>query len=150
MSFNGRTTAFSETVLSSDGFYPEISLGEFQNLHRLPGHLANETLEHQARRAVIEVKSQLNEHKKIWAQGVSSLSELDAIDDSDRVTLYKSAVFYLAKARLLYDYQSFTRKDNAENTAKEGELTYQFLLSESRKAVKALKGELGTIGVELL
>lgn len=151
MSFGGRPQEFLDKTITSDAFYPELSLGEFQKLHRVQSNIAGEAVEHQLTVAMGAVNLALQAEQDAWQPaGFNTLAEVDSSDSGNRVTFYKAAIYYRAKAMLLADFQTFSRRDIAEDQAKEGESTKQLLLAESRKALKRVKGLTTTIGVELL
>jgi hypothetical protein len=151
MSFNGRPQAFNDTNLVNDGFFPEVNLGEFQRLHRIPSFIADDTVKHQLKLAMANTNITLASKKSEWLDaGETDLAAMDAADNGQRVTLYKSAVFYMAKASALIDFQTFSRRDEASNIAQEGEDTEQKLMAKSRNATRQLLGKAGTIDVELI
>mgnify|MGYP000064799481 CR=1 FL=1 len=151
MSFSGRPQSFMEQTIVTDVFFPELSLGEFQNLHRVPSNIADAAVAHQVTVAVEHVNTLLNEQQANWhAAGFISLVAVDNANQRALVSLYKTAVYYLAKANLLADFQTFSRRDIAENQATEADTTRQTLLAQHRKAVRRLQGKLGNIDAELL
>ena len=44
MSFSGNPSKYSEQQIENDGFWPDLSLPEFQKAYRLPGEYLVETL----------------------------------------------------------------------------------------------------------
>ncbi len=83
-------------------------------------------------------------------EGHATLAEVDAADAGNRLRDYKAAIFYRAKALLLIDFQTMSRRESADDQAKEADSTYQRLMAESRKAVRRLLGYGTTVDVELL
>jgi Phage head completion protein (GPL) len=151
MSFTGRPQTFLDATVANNGFYPDVSLGEFQKLHRVPSNIADDAVTHQVTIAMGAVNIALAETKLVWdAAGHATLAAVDAVDAGQRESFYKAAVYYRAKANLLADFQTFSRRDIAENQAKEHDNTRQMLLAESRKAMRRIKGLATTIDVELL
>lgn len=149
--FSGREPTFLYTTIANDGFYPDLSLGEFQKLHRIPSHYADEAIAHQVDLARGELNHQLAAQKILWtADSHTTLAEVDLADSGNRARDYKAAIFYRAKALLLIDFQTMSRRESAEDQAKEADATNQRLLAESRKAVRRLLGHATTIDVELL
>ncbi|MGH1374407.1 MAG: head completion/stabilization protein [Cellvibrionaceae bacterium] len=151
MSFSGRPQEFHDQSVDNNGFFPALSLGEFQKLHRVPSNIAAETVEHQLTVAVGAVNLGLANEQTQWIDaGHANLVAVDSADNGARTSFYKAAVYYRAKAFLLADFQTFSRRDIAENIAKEHDDTKSLLLAESRRALKRLRGLTTTIGVELL
>lgn len=151
MSFNGRDTSFNETMLVNDGFFADVALADFQNLHRIPSKIADAAIWHQLLLAMDSINASLATEIAAWiAAGHATLVEVDQANKTKLATVYKSAIYYRAKAKLLVDFQTLSRRDKAENIAQEGSETYENLLAESRRAVRRLKGQTTGIGVELL
>lgn len=151
MSFSGRTNEFLASAIANDGFYPDLVLGEFQKLHRIPGHYADEAIIHQVDLARGEINLALADQKTLWlADGYISLAAVDAADSGNRTRDYLATVFFRAKARLLSDFQSMSRRDAAEDIAKEGDAMFQRLMSDSHKALRRLLGHPTSIDAELL
>ena len=48
MSFSGRDDSFNDRTIANDGFFPDVSLGEFQKLHRVPSNIADDAVERRA------------------------------------------------------------------------------------------------------
>lgn len=139
MSFSGRQPEFLITTLDNDGFFPPLNLGDFQQLHRIPGHYADAAIEHQVDLARGELNFMLSGEKALWlVDGYATLAEVDAADAGNRVRDYTAAVFYRAKSTLLADFQTMSRRDSADDQAKEADATYQRLMAESRKAIRRL------------
>lgn len=151
MSFSGRTDSFLASTIANDGFFPDLVLGDFQKLHRIPGHYADEAITHQVDLARGEINLALDAQKTLWlADGHTTLAEVDAADSGNRNRDYLAAVFYRAKARLLQDFQTMSRKETAADIAKEGDNTFQLLMGTSQKAVRRLLGYPTSIDAELL
>ena len=151
MSFSGRTDAFLAIELNNDPFWPVINLGEFQKLHRIPSHYAGEAIEHQVELARGKINHQLSNQKSEWQGiGYATLAAIDAEDNGARATYYKAAIFYRAKAQLLRDFQTMSRRELADDQAKESWETYQTLLAESRRSIREILAYETSIDVELL
>ena len=151
MSFTGRDTTFLGQSVANDGFFPDLVLGEFQQLHRIPGHYADAAIEHQVDFARGEINSQLVARKTLWVSaGHQSLLAVDETDGGSRNRDYLAAVYYRAKANLLADFQTMSRRDSAEDLAKESDAMYQRLMANSQKALRRLLGKTTSIDVELM
>ena len=153
MSFSGRNQTFNATTLTNNGFYPNVSLGEFQKLHRVPSNIADDAVENQVSLAMGAVNLALEDTKAKaqWAATeYANLAAIDATDNGNRQRFYRAAVYYRAKAKLLKDFQTFNRRPVAENQATESDEIYKTLIAESRRAMNQLPGIATTINVELL
>ncbi|BFM20504.1 head completion/stabilization protein [Gilvimarinus japonicus] len=152
MSFTGRTETFlAKTLANANGFFPELSLGDFQKQYRVPANLAQETVEQQLINAMGEVNQALEERATVWqAQGMGTLAELATAEGKTLVAFYFTAVYSRAKAWLLRDYQTFSRRDVADDSTQEGEDIYRALMVRSNAALRRLEGRSPHLTVELL
>ncbi len=151
MSFTGRPSQAVDITVANNGFFPDLALVDLQTLYRVPAELAPKTVEHQVRIALSSVNKQLIDEQAAWqAEGFETLAAVDREKDSERCAEYFAAVFLKAKAALLTDFQTFTRRASAEEMARESDAIRQRLLADSGRAVRQLKGLTTTIGVELL
>ena len=150
MSFTGRNKTFDETVVANNGFYPDIALGDVQTIFRVPTTLATQTVTHELTVALFDINKALMAKQQEWlAAGFNTLAQVDEYDQGFRSTLYLEAVACRTKAFLLRDYQTFSRRDVAENLAVDGNDTTEFLWTKSDAALRALLG-VPAIGVDLL
>ncbi|CAI8755437.1 Head protein [Pseudomonas sp. IT-P44] len=153
MGFSGNPTKFVEQQIENDGFWPDLSLAEFQKAYRLPGEYLVETLVDGLITAVVEVNADLAELKARWQSvGVSSVESADPMVLPERTfqaATYKRAVYCRAKASLLPQFASVTRRESAENTGKEAPERSETFLAFSQAAVRSLQGR-GRITAALL
>ena len=153
MSFSGNPTKFAERQIVNDGFWPDFSLAQFQEVYRLPGEYLVETLVDGLTTAMIEVNQDLARLKARWqAVGVSSVESADPMVLPERtfhVATYKRAVYCRAKANLLPQFATITRRESAENTGKEAPERAETFLAFSQASVRSLQGR-GRITAVLL
>lgn len=156
MSFSGKPTTFVEQIIENDGFWPSLSVTEFQKGYRLPAEYLGEMLAADLTMAMIEVNSDLAAVKmKLLAADVSSLgAAADAVTSAEfpyvpTVMLYKRAVYARAKASLLTQFATVNRREAAENLGKELPERSETFLASSQAAVRSLQGR-GRITVALL
>ena len=153
MSFSGNPSKFVEQQIENDGFWPDLSLVEFQKAYRLPGEYLVETLVDGLSMAIVEVNTDLAELKTRWQSvGVSSVESADPMVLPERTfhaATYKRAVYCRAKASLLPQFASVTRRESAENTGKEAPERSETFLAFSQAAVRSLQGR-GRITAALL
>lgn len=153
MSFSGNPTKIVERQIENDGFWPSFSLAQFQEAYRLPGEYLVETLVDGLTTAMIEVNQDLARLKARWqAVGVSSVESADPMVLPERtfhVATYKRAVYCRAKANLLPQFATITRRESAENTGKEAPERAETFLAFSQASVRSLQGR-GRITAVLL
>jgi len=153
MSFSGNPTKFVEQQIGNDGFWPDLSVTEFQKAYRLPGEYLGELLAADLTTAMVEVNNDLTTCKNRWqASGVVSLETADSTVLPERTfqaATYKRAVYCRAKASLLTQFASVNRRESAENIGKELPERSETFLAFSQAAVRSLQGR-GRISVALL
>lgn len=139
MSFTGRNSAFDNTAIGNDGFFPAFTLGVFNDQARIDPSYSQALVVAALNRAVSDINQELAAEKLVWQNGGSAT--LANIPVQNAVTLYQRAVFCTAKGELLKEYQTLTRKKEAENTARESDDTELHYLTERNKALALLRGE---------
>lgn len=156
MSFSGKPTTFVDLKIENDGFWPDLSMSEFQKQQRLPAEYLVELLTDVLNIAMVEVNTDLARVKlTLQAAGVSSLESavntttVAGWDYAHKVMLYTRAVYYRAKAYALPQFATVTRRESAENTGKEAPERAETFLAVSQQAVRALQGR-GRITAVLL
>ena len=156
MSFSGKPTTFVDQAIENDGFWPSLSLTEFQKTYRLPGEYLGDMLVADLTMAMNEVNTELATVKSILqANEVSNLEAMAGVTSpaqwgyANKVMLYKRAVYTRAKASLLTQFATVTRRESAENTGKELPERSETFLAFSQQAVRSLQGR-GRITAALL
>lgn len=153
MSFSGRPTTFVEQTIENDGFWPNLSLSEFQKEYRLPAEYLVELLGADMAMAMIEVNKDLAKCKARWqAFGIVNVETADTVllpERAFKVKLYKRAVYCRTKGNSLPQFATVTRRESAENTGKEAPERRETFLEFSQQAVRALQGR-GRITAVLL
>ena len=156
MSFSGKPTTFVEQAIENDGFWPDLSVSEFQKGYRLPAEYLVELLVTELTTAMIEVNTDLATVKSVLqVSGVSNLEAAAGVATpaewgyAYKVMLYKRAVYTRAKASLLPQFATVTRREIAENTGKEDPERKETFLAFSQQAVRTLQGR-GRITAALL
>ncbi|WP_426205200.1 head completion/stabilization protein [Pseudomonas sp. TWP3-1] len=153
MSFSGNPTNFVEQTIENDGFWPNLSVSEFQKGYRLPAEFLGDLLTDALMIAMAEVNTDLTERKQRWeASGITNVEAADPLLLSQglwKAKLYKRAVYCRAKASALPQFASVTRRESAENTAKEAPELKETFLAYSQSAVRMLQGR-GRITAALL
>ncbi|WP_060489177.1 head completion/stabilization protein [Pseudomonas sp. NBRC 111121] len=144
MSFSGKPTTVVEQTIENNGFWPNLSLAEYQKAYRLPGEYLSETLVTHLNVSMAEVNQDLAKLMTGWqGLGISEVATADSQllpERSFKVELYKRAVYCRAKATALTDFATVTRREVAENTGKEAPERAETYLAFSQAAVRALQG----------
>ncbi|RMP59461.1 hypothetical protein ALQ18_01371 [Pseudomonas marginalis pv. marginalis] len=147
MSFSGKPTTFVEQAIENDGFWPDLSVSEFQKEQRVPAEYLVELLVDTLKSALVEVNADLAGVKAtLQDAGVSSLAAAAVVDTpaawayAHKITLYKRAVYCRAKGHSLPQFATVTRRESAENTGKEAPERVETFLAFSQQAVRALQG----------
>ena len=153
MSFSGKPTTLVEQQIDNDGFWPYLSVSEFQKGYRLPGEYLGEMLAADLKAAMVEVNNDLAKLKARWRSiGVSSVESADPMvlpEYTFQAATYKRAVYCRAKASLLPQFATVTRRESAENTGKELPERSETFLAFSQASVRSLQGR-GRITAALL
>ena len=153
MSFSGKPTTFVEQAIENDGFWPDLSLVEFQKGYRLPAEYLVDMLATDLTTAMIEVNHDLAKRKgqcqNVGVTTVESAHPMVLPERTFHAATYKRAVYCRAKASLLTQFATVTRRESAENTGKELPERGETFLEFSQQAVRSLQGR-GRITAALL
>jgi hypothetical protein len=151
--FSGKPTTFVEQAIENDGFWPNLSVSEFQKAYRLPAEYLVELLAAELTTAMHEVNLDLATCKARWqGAGVSSVESADTTVLPERtfqIAQYKRAVYTRAKATLLTQFATVSRRESAENVGKELPERSDTFLAFSQQAVRSLQGR-GRMTAKLL
>ena len=143
MSFSGKPTTFVEQIIENDGFWPDLSVTEFQKGNRLPAEYLVDMLAAELTTAMIEVNTDLAKKKAQWqGAGVSRVESADTTVlplRTYQAALYKRAVYTRAKASLLTQFATVNRREAAENLGKELPERSETFLAYSQAAVRSLQ-----------
>lgn len=144
MSFSGKPSTMMDQIIENNGFWPNLSLAEYQKAYRLPGEYLSEVLVTQLELAMAEVNQDLSKLATSWQSlGITEVATADPLlleERAFKVKLYKRAVYCRAKATALTDFATITRREVAENTGKEAPERVDTFLAFSQQAVRALQG----------
>ena len=145
MGFSGTPTpSATPRQIENDGFWPMLDLGEFQRIHRLRADQMVDLQVTELTLAMGAVNADLARKKAQWQiSGVSHVESADSTVLPERTymaDLYRQAVYYRAKAELLPQFATATRRETAENTAKEAPESAANLMTRSQQAIRAIQG----------
>lgn len=154
MSFTGKPTNFLETTIVNDGFFPNLLLGDFQRLYRVPAEYQQEKVEHLLRISMWDTNDDLAFQKNAWrTEGHDTLNAVPQETLGDKKALvehYQRTVFARATATAFGEFATITRREIGESQAKESDNTAQMYRAQADRALRYLKGLKSTITVELL
>lgn len=158
MSFSGRDDAFDATEIANNGFFPALSLGDFNAMYRIDPSYSKELVVEALTLAVMRINTQLVDRMAEWqAAGADALEEVpqSGLGTGEGIKKmfvhhYKRAVYAMAKSKLIKEYATLTRREKAENTARESKETEDYYLAESKQALRVLLGKLTKREVVLL
>ncbi len=153
MSWSGYEPATLTEELTNNGFFPDLSLGDFIRDYRIPIEYEKESLVHHLTMAMLDVNKQLSSRVKSWtASGAHELAEVEQETMGEVKALvehYKRACFASAKARMLKLFESMVQKAEAENSAKSSDDTYQYWKGVCQISLAELKGKASSYQVRL-
>ncbi|WP_299594329.1 head completion/stabilization protein [uncultured Microbulbifer sp.] len=154
MSFTGKTDSYLESTIENNGFFPDLSLGNFQRLYRVPAEYHQEKVEHHLRLAMLDVNSDLFDQQDAWmTDGHATLGAVSAETIGGESVLeeqYRRAVFCRATANLFGEFATIYRREVGDSQAKESESTAQMYRSQADRALRHLQGTKTNITAELL
>lgn len=144
MSFSGKPTTLVDQAIVNDGFWPDLSVSEFQQAYRLPAEYLRELLVDGVTQAMGEVNLDLRKRKAAWqAAGIDHVETADPLLLPERAFMassYKRAVYCRAKAYLLQQFATVNRRESSSNTGKESPDTREQFLAFSQQAVRLIQG----------
>ena len=135
-------TAMNDTV-ENDGFWPDLSITDFVKTCRIPPVYNAEQERNMLIMAMSGVNIELNSFKeRAIANNQRHSSDICMAYGTESATTvqYKQAVYQRAKASLLVHFATLSRKDEAENLAKESTETNESLMALSQHAIRNILG----------
>lgn len=153
--FNGQSqTAYQDTVIENNGFWPDINAGDFEKRRGVPIDLDKESIAYSVAASIaqinIELKRTQSAHQSAGYATANDVPGQPKIADKNLlVILYEKAVFARAKSELLPEYATQQTKDAGENVASSQSELRDQLLAESQQHIRAINGN-SRCGVALL
>ncbi len=161
--YTGRAEIDSLAPIANDGFYPDLVVGEFVAIYRIPSEYKVYVITDGMQLAMIEINNELKAFRAAITESTLAAyctAHPDAIGGEQvLIKKYKEAVFCYAKAQLLQQFKTLIRKPEAENLAKESEETHQYWIDRSVQVIQFLFNRFGiskqptisgTVGVYLI
>ncbi len=152
--FTASSDSYQDTVITNDGFWPDLNAGDFEKRRAIPAEISAETIAYALAAAMSQINLELALIKAgHQAEGITHASLVagqPSIGDKNLlVILYEKAVFARAKAGLVPEFATVQRRDAGDRVAeREADITER-LLAESQQHIRAIKGK-SRVGVELL
>lgn len=118
-------------MLNNDGFFPVINVSHFIRTERISDEYRGEVITRALQVTMLNVNHTLQSLACTWVrQGYFALNDVPAIqyptiDNGEETAqsffclMYEEAVYSLSKCRLMHDYATMNRKEQAENVGKE-------------------------------
>lgn len=141
-------------IVTNNGFYPDLGTAEFINDYAIATDYSNSDgmLTTHIALAIVDVNRQLKEFKALNWSAENQLQDVasDVVAGvSQLITLYKNAVFSLAKGKLLISRLGETHRDQRAAQQMQASDNQDYWLSQSNDAVRQIIGAANS-GVELL
>lgn len=142
------------SLVSNNGFYPDLVSAEFVTNYGVATDYGNcdDMLTTHIALAIGDINRQLKDFRTANWLAAGELQEVasDVIAGrSELVSLYKHAVFSLAKARLLISRLGETHRDQRAAQQEQASDNQEYWLTQSNDAVRQIIG-VASCGVELL
>lgn len=147
MSFTGKSQEYLDQEIDNIAFFPAVSVGWFQRNYRVPVSLAEEKVVEELTHAINGVNDELEARVEEWKSlGYTDLDKVGTFSTGG----YLRAVAYRAKANLLSDIETFTRRKPAKQIDEDFDDVYSNLMAKSRRAIRRLQGKAPNVSVVIL
>ncbi|MFA0607260.1 head completion/stabilization protein [Vibrio amylolyticus] len=142
----GSNADYQDTVITNDGFWPDLNAGDFERRRRVPAHMDKDTIAFAIAAAIGQTNITLElvkaGHLANGYQKASEIPDLPSVLNQNLVEVaYCKAVFALAKAELLPEYATQQTKDAGDRVAESAVETKDSLLAESQQHIRTLQGK---------
>ncbi|MBO1107893.1 MAG: head completion/stabilization protein [Plesiomonas sp.] len=149
--FSGTPIEYLDKTITNDGFWPDVSVAQFQESRSIPPDLSNTTVVEALLAAIAEVNDSLESVKtRFMGKGIAHADQVPgpACDGVNQVVAqYKKAVFARAKADLLGEFASIGRQKSSPG--QESDETRNNLLAEAAMVIRNLMG-IPRVGVAII
>lgn len=140
--FSGTSIDFDDATLTNDGFWPDLSVKDFQSQRTIPADIDAATI----RQALLTAAGEINDDLVSVAARYRSAGHERAADvpgveiDGENLLCarYCKAVYARAKADLMGEFASVGRRES--HPGQESDETRSSLIAESTLAVRRIKG----------
>lgn len=140
--FSGNPIDFDDARLTNDGFWPDLSVKDFQSQRTIPADIDAATIRQALLTAVGEINDDLVKvADRYQGAGYACAGEVPGVE-IDRENLlcarYCKAVYARAKADLMGEFATIGRRET--HPGQESDETRSSLIAESTLAVRRIKG----------
>lgn len=155
MNISGMPQADPEnTLITNNGFFPDLGTAEFITNYGVAIDYSNNNnmLKHHLSLAIVDINSQLNQFKTLNWSDKNELKDVESnvvAGGSELITLYKHAVFSLAKSKMLISRLGETHRDQRAAQQVQASDNQEYWLSQSNNTVRQIVGVTSS-GIELL
>lgn len=107
---DGNSHPDTTTIVSNDGWFPDIDLTDVRDAMRLDGTVTHARLKQAVRAAILYVNNELQSWKASHAAGCPDMASIPApvIDGESPLSIsYRRAVYCMAKADLIERYRDY-------------------------------------------
>ncbi|MGF1696559.1 head completion/stabilization protein [Vibrio kyushuensis] len=144
--FTGGTKDYQDTVITNDGFWPDMNAGDFERRRGTPPAQDQERIAIALANAISSCNIDLEDLKQKYIDlGHDKAADIPAypmIDLKNQVVIqYEAAVFARAKADLLPDFSTVTTRKEGDNLAERAPETKEELLSECTRIIRNMYGK---------
>lgn len=140
--FSGTPIDYQDAPLTNDGFWPDLSLAEFQEQRSIPPDIDGGTVGQALLAAAGEVNSKLQSvADSNISNGYQTAAEVPGVSMNGVNLLcgqYKKAVYALTKADLMGEFATIGRRET--HPGQESAETRNGLLAEYSQVIRAIKG----------
>lgn len=149
--FKGSGTDYSKDVIRNDGFWPDITVADFEERRTIPADIDKISVSDFLVDAIVKTNSALADYAAMQkAKGINSASlvacDVSVNGDNQLVVQYRKAVYARAKADLIGEYASLGRRES--HTGQDNPDTAAKLLAEAAFTIRSIKG-LKRVGVSV-
>jgi Phage head completion protein (GPL) len=156
MSLTGKPQLTTNAPLANDGFWPELIVGDLVEKYRIPAEYDDGVVSWGLSLAIIRINQMLagvrtqvlepslscsNDAQPapfaslaLWAAAHSEMVDGEQV----AIRMYKHAVFSMAKAFLLQQFNTMNRRPQAENLKKESSDSEEYWLNQAQWAMNWL------------
>ncbi|MEP9223665.1 head completion/stabilization protein [Enterobacter hormaechei] len=140
--FSGTSIDFDDAILTNDGFWPDLSVKDFQSQRTIPADIDAATI----RQALLTAAGEINDDlvkvaAKYQGDGHIRAEAVPGVEiDGENLLCarYRKAVYARAKADLMGEFASIGRRES--HPGQESDETRSSLIAESTLTVRRIKG----------
>lgn len=140
--FSGTSIDFDDAILTNDGFWPDLSVKDFQSQRTIPADIDAATI----RQALLTAAGEINDDlvkvaAKYQGDGYTRAEAVPGVEiDGENLLCarYRKAVYARAKADLMGEFASIGRRES--HPGQESDETRSSLIAESTLTVRRIKG----------